>query len=215
MKNRILVTLLIIVNQCIGQQHHYIPTKVERDSIYARVEKIQIEKFLTSNPVLEDISEEIRDSLFLRLINEYRKSKGLNMLAYCPVLDSASALHTHWMLKEKKVAHHEYSANVDGNFYPNPVDRIKKYDSNGMYRQKIILENCGGANAAIGSDPTIQFKRIKNEHVDKIFNGWKSSPPHNAAMLDKYATNLGFNIGSRYIKKQNNFIVLGTLILSN
>ena len=46
MNTRILLLLLIIGNQLKAQQNQYNPTKVDIDSIYDRVENVQIENFL-------------------------------------------------------------------------------------------------------------------------------------------------------------------------
>ena len=215
MNIKVLLLLLILGNQLNAQQKQYKLTNADIDSISARVEKAQIENYLNSNPVLIDISEHTRDSLFLILINNYRDSKGLNKLTFAPVLDSACELHTYWMLKEQKVAHDEFSINRDGKLYPKFTDRILKFDPNWMLGHHIILENCGGANSVIGNDPTIQFNRITKESVYDIFNGWKASPGHNAAMLNEHVKYIGFYLGSKFNTKQNNYLVLGTLLLSN
>jgi len=213
MNIRLVLLMLLIGHQLSAQEYH--PTKTKKDSIYALVEKAQIEKYLNTNPVLVDISEKTRDSLFLVLINNYRYSKGLNKLTYASVLDSACELHTYWMLKEQKVEHDEFSSNRDGKLYPKFTDRILKFDSSWISNHKILFENCGAAKSTIGNDPTIQFKRITKESVYNVFNGWKASPGHNAAMLNEHVIWIGFNLGSKFNAKQNNYLVLGTLLLSN
>jgi uncharacterized protein YkwD len=215
MNTRILLLLLIIGNQLKAQQNQYNPTKVDIDSIYARVENVQIENFLKTNPILIDISEELKDSIFLMLINNYRVSNGLNKLNYSLALDSACELHTYWMLKEQKVEHEEFSINRDGELYPQFTDRILKFDPSWFSDHKILFENCGAAKSIIGNDPKIQFKRITKESVYEIFNGWKTSPGHNAAMLNEHVKYLGFYLEGKYNTKLNNYLVLGTLLLSN
>lgn len=215
MKIQLVMLLLILGNQLSAQQAEYKPTKADIDSIYARVEREQTERFLKSNPIQDDISEESRDSIFLILINNYRQSKGLNTLTFAPVLDSACELHTNWMLKEQILGHDETSVSTDGLFYPKFTDRIRRFDPNWMLNHPIIFENCGGGNSAIGNDPFIKFKRITKEHVYTIFNAWKGSPRHNAAMLDANVKYLGFYLGSRYNAKQNSQLVFGTLLVSN
>ena len=215
MNIRTLLLMLILGNLLMAQQNQYSPTKVNIDSIYARAENIQIENFLKTNPILTDISEKSRDSILLMLINNYRESNGLNKLTFAPALDSACELHTYWMLKEQKIAHVESSINKDGKIYPKFTDRILKFDPNWMFDNHIILENCGGANSVVGNDTTIQFNRITKESVHEIFNGWKASPRHNAAMLDEHVKYLGFYLGSKFNIKQNNYMVFGTLLLSN
>jgi uncharacterized protein YkwD len=215
MNIRILLLLVILGNQLNAQQNQFKPTNTDIDSIYDRVERELTERFLKSNPIQIDISEESRDSIFLILINNYRQSKGLNTLTFAPVLDSACELHTNWMLKEQIVGHDETSVNTDGLFYPKFTDRIRRFDPNWMVNHHIIFENCGGGNSAIGNDPFIKFKRITKDHVYEIFNAWKASPGHNAAMLDANVKYIGFYLGSRYNAKQNSHVVLGTLLVSN
>jgi uncharacterized protein YkwD len=215
MKIKILILTLLLGNNLQAQQNQYQPTSADLDSIYNRVEKAQIEKFLSTKPELVDISEGTRDSIFLTLINNYRLSMGLNKLTYVNVLNSACKLHTNWMLQEQKVGHEETSNNIDGKQYQTFNDRIAKFDPNWLSNHTILFENCGAAKSSIGNDPTIQFKRITQESVYEIFNGWKASPGHNAAMLDKHIKYLGFYLGSKFNKKQNNYMVFGTLLVSN
>ena len=215
MEIKILILTLLLGNNLQAQQNQYQPTSADLDSIYNRVEKAQIENFLSTKPVLVDISVATRDSIFLTLINNYRLSMGLNKLTYVNVLNSACELHTNWMLQEQKVGHEETSNNIDGKLYPTFTDRITKFDPNWLSNHTILFENCGAAKSSIGNDPTIQFKRITQESVSEIFNGWKASPEHNAAMLDKQIKYLGFYLGSKFNKKQNNFMVFGTLLVSN
>jgi uncharacterized protein YkwD len=215
MKFKILLLILVLGIQLKAQQKHYKPQKAVEDSIYDRVVKLQIEDFLKTKPILVDISEATRDSIFLTLINNYRLSKGLNNLSYNSVLNSACELHTNWMLKEQKVSHDETSNNLDGKMYPKFTDRIAKFDPNWLSNHTIHFENCGAGNSIIGNDPTIQFKRITKESVNEIFNGWKSSPRHNAAMLNEDVKYLGFYLGSKFNVKQNQYITLGTLLVSN
>jgi uncharacterized protein YkwD len=215
MKNKILLLMLVLGGQLMAQENLHKPKKGVEDSIYDRVVKLQIEGFLKTKPVLVDISEATRDSIFLTLINKYRRSKGLNNLIYNKVLNSACELHTNWMLKEQKVSHNETSNNLDGKMYPKFTDRVAKFDPNWLSDHTILFENCGGGNFFIGNDPTIQFKRITKESVNEIFNGWKSSPRHNAAMLSEDVKYLGFYLGSKFNVKQNQYITLGTLLVSN
>jgi uncharacterized protein YkwD len=215
MKIKILILILLLGNNLQAQQNQYKPTKAAIDSIYDHVEKAQIENFLKTKPVLVDISEKVRDSIFLMLINDYRLSKGLNKLTYIVALNSACELHTNWMLNVQKVEHDETSLNIDGKMYPTFKDRIAKYDPSWLSEHKILFENCGAAKSFTGNDPTIQFKRITKESVHEIFNGWKASPGHNAAMLDEHVKYLGFYLGSKFNIKQNNYMVFGTLLLSN
>jgi uncharacterized protein YkwD len=215
MKIKILILILLLGNNLQAQQNQYQPTSADLDSIYNRVEKAQIEKFLSTKPVLVDISEGTRDSIFLTLINNYRLSMGLNKLTYVNVLNSACELHTNWMLNVQKVEHDETSLNIDGKMYPTFKDRIAKYDPSWLSDHKKLFENCGAAKSFTGNDPTIQFKRITKESVHEIFNGWKASPRHNAAMLDEHVKYLGFSLGSKFNIKQNNYMVFGTLLMSN
>ena len=215
MNIRTLLLMMILGNHLWAQQYQYKPTKADLDSIYISIEKAQIEKFLKTNPVLDDISEVTRDSIFLMLINNYRLSKGLKTLTYVPALDSACELHTNWMLKVQKVGHDETSINLDGKMYAKFTDRIRKFNPNWLSHHNILFENCGAAKSTIGNDPTIKFKRITKEHVYDIFRAWTESPGHNAAMLNKNVKYIGFYLGGNYNAKQNNHIVLGTLILSN
>lgn len=161
--------LIIIFWGNIFAQNYYKPTQEDLDLIYNSIEKVQIDKFLKTNNILNDISENTRDSIFLILINDYRISKGLNTLTNIPDLDSACKMHMNWMLNVQKVNHEESNINIDGVMYAKFTNRINKFDTNWINQHKIIFENCGTAQSIIGNDPTIQFKKIK-KNIFTIFS---------------------------------------------
>jgi uncharacterized protein YkwD len=211
-----IINLIIALtfNSLFCQQYLYNPTKADTDSIYAGIERIQLQRYFQTNPVYLDISEATRDSIFLMLINDYRRSKGLCKLTYLPALDSACELHTKWMLKERKVGHEETSENLDGRSYPKVIDRVKRYDRNNAFRKRILFENCGGGGCIAGNDPTIRYRKISAIQIHEIFNGWKLSPGHNIAMLKENVKYLGFYIEGDFDVKRNNYITLGTMLVS-
>ena len=106
-------------------------------------------------------AEELR---FLQLINDYRKDNGLGPLLLSDTLSVASERHSHDMARYHFFAH----ITAASSYYAvgsEPWDRMRAegYDYNTFM----------GENIAVGY-----------ESAEAAFAAWRSSPSHNAAMLD-------------------------------
>jgi len=207
----LVIALMITANQLVAQ---WKPTPEQKKKFWEDTEKQEITNYLKTHPDTFDLSEVKRKSIFLKLINQYRSQKGLTSVEYTSALDSACSLHTLYMVKYDTIGHLERYLSLDGGFYPNPYNRIKKYDSLWVKAHPYYLENCAYVGT-IGNDPTVRFKRITAESITEIMNSWKNSPGHNAAMLDPKVKYIGFFTKSKYQKRKNNFYIASTLLLSN
>jgi uncharacterized protein YkwD len=101
---------------------------------------------------------------FLRLINEYRASNGLEPLLLSDTLSVSSERHSQDMARYRFFAHHT----VASSYYPvgsSPWDRMQAEG----YRYQTFW----GENIAAGY-----------ESAERAFQAWRNSPTHNAAMLD-------------------------------
>jgi len=208
----LVLAILMSANQVIAQ---WSPSPEQQKKFWEDIEKQEIASYLKNHPDTSGLSEIKCHSVFLALINEYRRQKGLNSVEYAAVLDSACRIHTLYMLKYDTIGHLERYLSVDGGFYPNPSNRIKKYDSTWVKAHPYYFENCELSGGSVGSNPTLRFRRITTESITEIMNGWKNSPGHNAAMLDEKVKYIGFFTKSKYQKRKNNFYIASTLLLSN
>ena len=190
----LVIALMISANQLVAQ---WSPTPEQEKKFWEDTEKQEITNYLKKHPDTNDLSEVKRKSIFLKLINQYRSQKGLTSVEYTSALDSACSLHTLYMVKYDTIGHLERYLSLDGGFYPNPYNRIKKFDSLWVKAHPYYLENCASVGT-IGNDPTVRFKRITAESVTEIMNSWKNSPGHNAAMLDPKVKYIGFFTKSKY-----------------
>ena len=189
------------------------PTPEEEKKWWDNVLKEWEADYLKKNPIAEDITEKRCDSIFLTLINNYRQEMGLGKVVYMPVLDSASRLHTKWLLKYDTICHTEIYPNIDGNIYRNPTDRIEKFDPTWENTFQKVKENCG-INATIGTGPFIKYKRINDNSIDEVFKGWVNSPGHKAALVTPNARYLGFYIASKFNPKSNHYSIVATMLIT-
>lgn len=203
--------MLITVSQIKAQ---YTPPDSVVKKIYDDYEKEMVADYLKKHPQNIDLTEAKCDSIFLGLINQYRKDNGLKALKYVAVLDSACKLHTKWMIKNDLIGHTENKPSLDGKLYLTPADRIKKYDPAWNNAHPDTRENCTYVGST-GNSPLVKYKRINEETVKSIFDNWKTSPEHNAVMLMPNALFLGFYIESKYSSDKNNYIVMATMMASH
>jgi uncharacterized protein YkwD len=208
---KLLILMLIAVSQFKAQNKK---SDEISQQIYDEIINRYIENYLKTNPVKVDLEEQKCDSIFLGLINEYRTNHHLTTLKFIDILDSACRLHTMWMLIRDTISHTETSLNIDGKFYYNPIDRIRRYDQNWPKNHPEFYENCAISYGRAGNDPTIQFERITAESIVKVFKIWQNSPGHNAAMLLPDAKYIGYYIGSKYKKRQNFYFQMATMLIS-
>ena len=99
-----------------------------------------------------------------RLINAYRKSKGLKPLRIDVKLTRAAKAHARDLARWDRISHY----GSDGS---NPWDRVKRTG----YNAKLAAENVGTGQKTI----------------EEVFRGWKKSPGHNKNLLLADAEQMG------------------------
>jgi hypothetical protein len=115
-------------------------------------------------------SEELR---FLQLINDYRQQNGLGPLILSDTLTMSSEHHSQDMARYGFFAHNT----VASSYYARgaqPWDR--------MVAEGYAYNTYKGENIATGYDT-----------AEEVFQGWRESPSHNAAMLDGHYRVIGIS----------------------
>lgn len=107
-----------------------------------------------------------QDFDLVNLINSYRAENGLNPLVTQAQLMTAAAIHS----QDQATSQFDGHTGSDGS---SPTDRIVRagYTNWSSWSENVAWEPVDGSAAA-------------------AFNGWRKSPPHNAAMLGDF-TDLG------------------------
>ena len=123
------------------------------------------------NSASADTSYDTEELQFLQLINDYRQQNGLGPLILSDTLTESSEHHSHDMAQYGFFAHNT----VASSYYTagsQPWDRMvaEGYDYN-TYK---------GENIATGYDT-----------AERVFQAWRESPSHNAAMLDGHYRVIG------------------------
>ena len=114
-------------------------------------------------------------------INAYRTIHKLPLAKWDSIAYNAAHYHTKWMVKAKIVSHFETIDVPDFIEIYEPLDRGKKF---GLKNNTFPSEICNKARVS-GKNPFIE-KRASNDEIAKnIINGFKASPPHNEALLQK------------------------------
>ena len=123
------------------------------------------------------------EAQFLKLINNYRASKGLPALKASKSLNVASYKHSYDMGKRGYFSHTTKSPLPAGQTGPLPWDRMK--DAGYRY------STAKAENIAAGQST-----------AEKVFNSWKNSSGHNANMLSSKYKVIGIGFvqvpGSKY-----------------
>jgi hypothetical protein len=101
----------------------------------------------------------------LKLVNDYRKTKGLSPLALDPKAEKAASALAADMAKNDRMSHQG----------PNGADVSARLTSAG-YAYKLAAENIGVGQAS----------------AEEMVEGWKKSPPHSKNMLLPKAKHAGF-----------------------
>jgi uncharacterized protein YkwD len=109
---------------------------------------------------------------FLELVNNHRKANGLGPVKLSPELNAAAEKYSKTQSDAGKMGH-----SVDGTQFG---DRAKAAGYKG---------SPNGENAAYNS---------ADSSPEKIFEMWKNSPGHNANMLSKDATEIGYGTNNGY-----------------
>lgn len=100
----------------------------------------------------------------LRLINAYRKSKGLGSVTLDPILTKIAKRHSSDLAKHDRISHY----GSDGS---NPWDRVERSG----YNPQLAAENVGTGQLSI----------------KEVMQGWKDSPGHNKNLLLSDARHVG------------------------
>jgi len=142
------------------------------------------------------------DTIFIKLVNDYRVSKGLSVLTYDPLLDSACVVQSSWMILNEKIDH--------GIGVHTRLEQIDPYYKDKI-RQSPILENCFGhtySNARPFGDTLVTEK-----HVHEAFDGWLASPGHHMAIVLAESTSIGFDIRGKFMKDGRGYIIGATMVV--
>ncbi len=119
---------------------------------------------------------------FLRLLNDYRSSKGLNQLKYDETLEKAAKLQCDY----NYLQHNEGGHNNSNPNYTTPYNRVYKvgYIPNNAYPNYVCKENC------------VVYLNVANHRLNSIekniLESYKSSNSHNLAMLRENIENFGY-----------------------
>lgn len=147
-------------------------------------------------------SQDKHDQIFINLINEYRKSIGLNTLTYDPLLDSACKVQCAWMGTVEKINHDI-----------GPHARLEIIDP--YYRDKVrqfsIAENCYGV--LYENAKTSGIIGVFDSDIKCAFEIWKGSVGHNMAMLIPESTSIGFDIRGNSTINGMGYIIVATMVV--
>lgn len=100
----------------------------------------------------------------LKLINKYRKSKGLGSVVIDPQLTNTAKSHSRDLAKHDRISHY----GSDGS---NPWDRVERSG----YKPQLAAENVGTGQLS----------------MKEVMQGWKDSPGHNKNLLLPDARDIG------------------------
>lgn len=100
----------------------------------------------------------------VKLINQYRKSKGLGSVTIDPKLTATAKQHSSDLAKHDRISHY----GSDGS---NPWDRVERSG----YNPQLAAENVGTGQLSI----------------KEVMQGWKDSPGHNKNLLLPDAKHIG------------------------
>ena len=142
------------------------------------------------------------DTIFIKLVNDYRASKGLSVLVYDSLLDSACVVQSTWMIMNEKIDH-----DIGVHTRLEQIDPYYKY----KIRQSPVLENCFGytfSNARVSGVTLVTEKNIQ-----EAFDGWLASPGHHMAIVLPESTNIGFDIRGKVMKDGKGFIIGATMVV--
>ena len=125
-------------------------------------------------PLLDKQQTAIAEQELVRLINDYRASYGLSILATASTLDKASSIRAKEL--EQKFAH----VRPDGSDFDSAVKQVG-------YTNVYTM----GENVAYFTSHN-DINGIETAH--RLFNQWKNSPSHNANMLNTSYTHVSFGV---------------------
>lgn len=109
-------------------------------------------------------SVKLNPSEAVRLINKYRKTKGLSTVTIDSTLTETAKLHSRDLAKHDRISHY-------GSDGTNPWDRVERSG----YNPQLAAENVGTGQLTI----------------KEVMQGWKESPGHNKNLLLPDAKHIG------------------------
>jgi len=130
---------------------------------------------LLSILMLNVYSQTPLESKIFQKINDYRVENGLHILKWDDETYKSTVVHTEYMIKNNELCHTEDSET------PEWWDRLNKDYVLGN-------ENCGYIPVY---DSSLEEEEVSHDIVEL----WKSSAPHNEALLNKNATVGGVSSG--------------------
>ena len=128
--------------------------------------------------MLNVYSQTSLESKLFQKINDYRVENGLYILKWDDETYKSTVVHTEYMIKHSELCHKEDSET------PQFYHRLRLFvDTNSA-----DFFIAGSENVSRVSFDDIEYSI--EDIADRIIGGWKSSPPHNEALLSKL-TNVG------------------------
>ena len=118
------------------------------------------------------------ESKLFQKINDYRVENGLHILKWDDETYKSTVVHTEYMVKNSELCHREDSET------PKFTHRIRLFVDTNSWDFSIV----GAENVSRVSFYDIEYSI--EDISNRIISGWKSSPPHNDALLSKL-TNVG------------------------
>jgi len=118
------------------------------------------------------------ESKVFQKINDYRVENGLNILKWDDETYKSTVVHTEYMVKHSELCHREDSET------PKFTHRIRLFVDTNSWDFSIT----GSENVSRVSFDDIEYSI--EDISNRIIGGWKSSPPHNEALLSEL-TNVG------------------------
>ena len=139
------------------------------------------------------LAQSIMEKQCARIINEYRKSRGLTALTLDTGLTHAARFHLQYEALYDTVAHIQ-SKPFKGMSLTDPGLRIKYFtkNNNPTYGNEITT----GGSRYIDSIfiPRVRLEDYIQNLENKVIQNFKSSPKHNDAMLSTKPTKMGICI---------------------
>ncbi len=99
-----------------------------------------------------------------KMINAYRKTRGLRPLVLSPLLTQAARAHAQDLSKWDRISHY-------GSDGANPWERVRRTG----YKARLAAENVGTGQTTL----------------EEVFRGWQKSPSHDKNLLMPDATQMG------------------------
>lgn len=148
-------------------------------------------------------SQDKNDSIFIKLVNDYRVNSGLPAVQYDSILDAACSIHANWMQQFDSVSHNG-----------GPAKRLDAVDPSWEHKfyWNVMLENCAGNFMSDGR--VFGITEVNEKAVRETFDSWVKSPPHNHTLLDPESTSIAFEIRGHFNKDNRGYIIVATMLMA-